>query len=146
MDVNTYIHPLGQWFSTFLMLWPVNTIPHVAVTPNHKKIPLLLCACNFATFINSHANVLIGKTSDMWPPPGTAPKVVATHRLRTTGLEEKLLAQGSPPQVQKSQLQILESKEISTLSYLWNNLLLCFIRMGGSCWLSLIELPTRAAN
>lgn len=84
---------------------------------------------------------------DIWhvDTPGTAPKVVATHRLRTT-LEEKLLAQGSPPQVQISQLQILESKEISTLSYLWNNLLLCFIRMGGSCWLSLTELPTGAAN
>lgn len=74
----------------------------------------------------------------MWPP-GTTPKVVETHRLRTAKLEEKFLTlpakktQGSPPQVQKSQLQVLESKEIATLSDLWNNLLLCFVRMDGSC-------------
>jgi hypothetical protein len=30
--------PLVQWFSTFLMLWPFNTVPHVVVTPNHKII------------------------------------------------------------------------------------------------------------
>ena len=29
---------LEQWFSTFLMLWPFNTVPHVVVTPNHKII------------------------------------------------------------------------------------------------------------
>lgn len=29
---------LVQWFSTILLLWPVSTVPHVAVTPNHKII------------------------------------------------------------------------------------------------------------
>ena len=28
--------PLGQWFSTFLMLRPFNMVPHVVVTPNYK--------------------------------------------------------------------------------------------------------------
>ena len=32
---------LDQWFSTFLMLQPFNTVPHV-VTPNDKIILLLL--------------------------------------------------------------------------------------------------------
>ncbi|KAL8174881.1 UNVERIFIED_CONTAM: hypothetical protein K2H54_004607 [Gekko kuhli] len=30
--------PLRQWFSTFLMPRPFNTVPHVVVTPNHKII------------------------------------------------------------------------------------------------------------
>lgn len=29
---------LDQWVSTFLMLTPFNTLPHVVVTPNHKII------------------------------------------------------------------------------------------------------------
>jgi hypothetical protein len=29
---------LEHWFSTFLMLWPFNTVPHVVVAPNHKII------------------------------------------------------------------------------------------------------------
>jgi hypothetical protein len=29
---------LSQWFSTFLMLQPSNTVPHAVVTPNHKNI------------------------------------------------------------------------------------------------------------
>ena len=32
---------LEQWFSTFLMLQPFNTVPHVVVTPNHTIILLL---------------------------------------------------------------------------------------------------------
>jgi dUTPase len=28
--------PVGQWFLTFLMLQPFNTVTHAAVTPNHK--------------------------------------------------------------------------------------------------------------
>lgn len=32
-------NPLGQWSSTFLVLWLLfNTVAHVAVTPNHKVI------------------------------------------------------------------------------------------------------------
>jgi hypothetical protein len=37
---NSYIlggQSLNQWFSTFLMLQPFHTVPHV-VTPNHKII------------------------------------------------------------------------------------------------------------
>ncbi len=30
--------PVDQWFSTFLMPRPFNTVPHVVVTPNHKII------------------------------------------------------------------------------------------------------------
>lgn len=30
------LHGLGQRFSTFLMLQPINTVLHVMVTPNHK--------------------------------------------------------------------------------------------------------------
>jgi hypothetical protein len=29
---------LEQWFSTFLMLWPFNTAPHVVVTSDRKFI------------------------------------------------------------------------------------------------------------
>jgi hypothetical protein len=29
---------LEQWFSTFLMLLPFNTVPHVVLIPNHKII------------------------------------------------------------------------------------------------------------
>jgi hypothetical protein len=29
---------LGQWFSTFLMLQPFNTVPRVVVTPDYKII------------------------------------------------------------------------------------------------------------
>lgn len=29
---------LTQWFSTFLMPLPLNTVPHIVVSPNHKLI------------------------------------------------------------------------------------------------------------
>ena len=29
---------LQQWFSTFLMMRPFNTVPHVVATPNHQII------------------------------------------------------------------------------------------------------------
>jgi hypothetical protein len=32
---------LKQWFSTFLMLGPFNTVPHVLMTLKHKIISLL---------------------------------------------------------------------------------------------------------
>ena len=40
---------LEQWFSTFLMLQPSHTIPHVVVTHNYGIILLLLHNCDFAT-------------------------------------------------------------------------------------------------
>jgi hypothetical protein len=50
-------HPEKQWFSTFLMLGPFNTAPHVVVNPNHKIILLLLQNRNFATVMNHDVNV-----------------------------------------------------------------------------------------
>jgi hypothetical protein len=47
---------LGQRFSTFLMLWPFNTVPHV-VTPNIELFLLLLHDCNFATAMNYNVNI-----------------------------------------------------------------------------------------
>jgi hypothetical protein len=37
-----------QWLSTFLMLQPFNTVPHVVVTPNQKLFSLIFHNCNFA--------------------------------------------------------------------------------------------------
>jgi hypothetical protein len=48
---------LKEWFSTFLMLWPFNTVLHVVVTSNHKIISLLLHNCNFAVVINCNVNI-----------------------------------------------------------------------------------------
>ena len=31
-----------EWFSTFLLLKPFNTVPHVVVTPNHNIISVPL--------------------------------------------------------------------------------------------------------
>ena len=45
-----------QWLSTFLMLRPFNTVPHVVVI-NHKIILLLLHNCNFDTFMNRNINI-----------------------------------------------------------------------------------------
>jgi hypothetical protein len=39
---------LDQQFSTFLMLYPFNTISHVVVTPNHEITSLPHHNCNFA--------------------------------------------------------------------------------------------------
>ena len=53
---------LDQWFSTFLILRPFNTAPHVVVTPTHKIFLFLLHNCNFATVMNhfKHLIFLIG--------------------------------------------------------------------------------------
>lgn len=32
-----------QWFSTFQLLQPFNTVSYIVATPNHKIISLLLC-------------------------------------------------------------------------------------------------------
>ena len=49
--------PVEQWFSTFLILRPFNTVPHLVVTPNHKIILLLIHNCNFATVMNYSVNI-----------------------------------------------------------------------------------------
>jgi hypothetical protein len=36
--IASVLYSIDQWLSTFLMLWPFNTVPHAAVTPNHKII------------------------------------------------------------------------------------------------------------
>lgn len=36
--VLQYFLELEQWFSTFLVLQPLNTVPHVVVTHNHKIV------------------------------------------------------------------------------------------------------------
>jgi hypothetical protein len=49
---------LQQWFLTFLMLWPFNTVPHVVVTcPTIQLSLLLLYNCNFATVWNHNLNI-----------------------------------------------------------------------------------------
>ena len=48
---------LGKWFPTFLMLWLLNTVPSVVVTPSPKIILLVLHNCNFATFRTVNVNV-----------------------------------------------------------------------------------------
>lgn len=60
-DVNlpnrgTYL--LGQWFSTFLLLGPLDTVLHVVVTPNHKITLLLLHNCNFVIVMNPYERVI----------------------------------------------------------------------------------------
>lgn len=48
---------LDQYFSTFPMLGPFNTVPPVMVTPPNPKIfSLLLCNCDFATVMNCKVN------------------------------------------------------------------------------------------
>lgn len=50
-------HPLQQWFSAFLKLQPLNTVPHVVVTLNHKIISLPLLNCNSAIVMNCNVNI-----------------------------------------------------------------------------------------
>lgn len=50
---------LVQWFPTFLMLGPFNTVPHIVVTipPAVKLFLSLLLNCNFASVMNQDANM-----------------------------------------------------------------------------------------
>jgi hypothetical protein len=54
---------LNQWFSTFQIPRPLNTVskpiipPHVVVTPNHKIIFSLLHDHNFAAVMNYNVNI-----------------------------------------------------------------------------------------
>lgn len=36
LQKHLWVRTLKQWFSTFLTLGPVNTVPRVVATPNHK--------------------------------------------------------------------------------------------------------------
>lgn len=48
---------LEQWFSVFLMLPPLNTVPHVVGNPSHKITLFVLHACDFATVRNCNASI-----------------------------------------------------------------------------------------
>ena len=48
-----------QWLSTFLMLQPLNTVPHVVLTPTIRLFLLLLHNCNFATAIDQNVNICV---------------------------------------------------------------------------------------
>lgn len=52
---------LWQWFPTFLMLQPFNTVPNVVLTLNHKVISLLPHNCDFTTLVNCN----VCKKSDL---------------------------------------------------------------------------------
>ena len=65
---------LVQRFPTFSMLQPSNTLPHVVVTPDHKKISLPLYNCEFAAVMNRNINI--------W----YVTLLLENHRLRTIDL------------------------------------------------------------
>ena len=44
---SSLAHLLEEWFSTFLMMQPFNTVPHAVGTPNHKVLSWLLHNCKF---------------------------------------------------------------------------------------------------
>lgn len=50
---------LGWWFSTFLMSWPFNAVPHVMVTPTIQLFSLLLPNCDFATVMCYNINICV---------------------------------------------------------------------------------------
>ena len=61
---------LSQWFSTFLMPRPFNTVPPAAPSdPGHKIISLLLHNRNSATVMNHNANIW----EDRGLPKGSQP-------------------------------------------------------------------------
>ena len=62
------------------MLRPLNTVPHVVVTPSHKIISLLLHNHNFVTVMDCNVNI---DYLTLWR--------VAPYRLRTSGLEEQII-------------------------------------------------------
>jgi len=82
--------PLGQWFSTFLMLWAFNTVLHVMMTPPTIKLFLLLLPnCNFAVrIIMWNLICLISDMRHLWKCHST-PKGIMTHRLKNTPLRNK---------------------------------------------------------
>ena len=72
LDLFVCLFVLKQWFSTFLMLQPFNTVIHIMVSPNHKIISLPLHHCNFSTVMNGNVNIwyagyLIHYPKGLWP-------------------------------------------------------------------------------
>lgn len=77
---------LQQWFSAFL--WPLNTVPHVVLTPNRNIISLLFYNCTFATVMNRN---VISDTQHIWqvtPVKGLCdpPKGITANRCHTSFL------------------------------------------------------------
>lgn len=70
---------IQQCISTFLMLPPFNTVPHIVVTANHNIISLLFQNINFAIIVNCNV--------DIW---FVTLQGAVTRRWRTLGLEEKM--------------------------------------------------------
>lgn len=60
---NLHKNHLQQWLLTFLMLRCFNTVPHAAVTPKHKVIPLLLR--NYTATTGGDPLVYTDETSDL---------------------------------------------------------------------------------
>jgi hypothetical protein len=57
-----HLQPLQHWFSSFLKLWPFNTVSHPVVIPINNIIILLLYNCNFVT-VRSHSVNIFGDRS-----------------------------------------------------------------------------------
>jgi hypothetical protein len=75
---------LDQWFSSFLMLWPLIEYSHVVMTPTYNIILLLLHNYNFASVTNCNVSIsYVGCQR-------TTPKGLSAHSLRTTGLAKPL--------------------------------------------------------
>lgn len=65
-EMQSPIYITNQCFSTFLMLWPFNTVSNAVVTPKHKIILLLFHDKNFATGMNCNVNHLL--PAGKWKP------------------------------------------------------------------------------
>jgi hypothetical protein len=63
---------IEQQFSTFLTLWPFNTVPRVVVTSNHSIFSLLLHNCNFATLNEMSCKYLNSCYAALWKGQSTA--------------------------------------------------------------------------
>lgn len=74
---------LGQWVSTFLILWPFNTVPQLVWSPTIKLLCLLLQNCNLATIMNDDGNICVFLILLGHPCVKLiSPQRIATHRLR----------------------------------------------------------------
>jgi hypothetical protein len=67
---------LGPWFSTFVMVWPFNAVPHVWWPLTIELFSLLLHNSNFATAMSHHVNICLFQWAQMKglndPPPQRA--------------------------------------------------------------------------
>lgn len=52
---------VDQWFSTFLILGPFNTVPHTVMTPVIELFSLLLHNSNFVTVMIPNVNTFRGR-------------------------------------------------------------------------------------